>query len=192
MLRRSIPLFIALSFVAVCASVIVWSSRETARLEESLRMSRSRHQLLEQQVSLVRSPGMQQRLAALEEDLDTLRIRLVEVLTQQARPVGVLSVDFEQLLLPALASDGEIGPVSVLRLELRLIVQHAIGFLEMLEQIDMGVAAWPHETQACRVQRIPEQRLQVECALDFYHWAAGRQQVSTRPDGQGTRTGLVI
>lgn len=180
MRHRLIGLFLALGVVTLSIAGIVWCDTMIKNQEEALRVQRSEQQILEQQVNLLQTPDMTRQSLALEEDLDALRIRLVEALTQIPQPVGVLSVDYEQAVLSAPLGSSTVEPVSVLRLQLTLTVQHAIGFLNLLQRIDEAIVVWPHETQACRLQRMPQNHLQVSCALDFYHWGPGAESGTVR------------
>lgn len=192
MLRRSGRLFLTLGFAAVSMMLMAWFDSMSADRAEALRMTRSELQTLEQQINLLKAPDMQKTLEVLEEDLDSLRIRLVEVLTQLPQPASVLSVEYEHAVLAQALEDTDSDTIKVLRLELRMVVQHAIGFLDMLTRIDEAIPVWPHDVQACMIQRTAQEHLQVACALDFYHWNSSQQQASMAITDGGVRAaGLV-
>lgn len=192
MLRRSGRLFLALGFAAVSMMLMAWFDSMSADRAEALRVTRSDLQTLEQQINLLKTPDIQKTLEVLEEDMDSLRIRLVEVLTQLPQPASVLSVEYEHAVLSQALEDTDSDTIKVLRLELRMIVQHAMGFLEMLTRIDEAIPVWPHDVQACMIHRTTQEHLQVACALDFYHWNSGQQQASTAlTDGSESAAGLV-
>lgn len=180
MLRWSVALAIALGLMSVGMSGIVWFAKTTADKFEVVRLVRAQHQQLEQQLNLLNSPGIAKLVDTLREDLDALQIKLVEVMTQQPPPAGVLKVGYEQSLMPQ-ALDAESGElISVLRLELYLTVQHSRGLLDMLNRIDRAVGAWPHETRVCELQRLPHQQLSAQCVVDFYHWSDSSEPESVQ------------
>lgn len=175
MLRWSVLLAALLGLLAIGVSGIFWSTRTTAESVENVRRVRVQHQQLEQQLALLQSPGIAPLINTLQEDLDALRIKLIEVVTQQPLPAGVLNVGYEQTLMPQLMDTGAGESIDVLRLELTLTVLHARGLLDVLENLDRAVGAWPHETRACELQRLPQQSLRAQCAVDFYHWSHSRE-----------------
>ncbi len=175
MLRWSMSLAVLLGLLAVGLSGIFWFTSTTAEKVEDVRQSRAQHQQLEQQLALLQTPGIASLIDTLQEDLDALQIKLVEVVTQQPLPAGVQKVGYEQSIMPR-AMDDEAGEaISVLRLELTLTVLHSRGLLDMLDRIDRSVGAWPHETRACELQRLPQQTLSAQCVVDFYHWSNRRE-----------------
>ncbi|MGQ7845371.1 hypothetical protein ACUNV4_12890 [Granulosicoccus sp. 3-233] len=178
MTMRSGKLLLALCLGLISLLAIAWFDRMTAHRTETLRLARSELQTLQLQMNLLQTPDMGLTLAHLEEDLDALRIRLVELLTQHPRPEGVLAVEFEQSILPRALQDAGAETVRVLRLELEMVVQHAVAFLEMLARVDEAVPVWPHEVQACMIHRKTPEGLQLACVLDFYHWQASERQAS--------------
>lgn len=176
----SLTLLLCLSAIAV--STMIWFSSLTSDGLESLRVTRSEHQALQQQLSLLTSPDMQIALPLLDEDLDALRIRLVEALTQFPLPAGVIDVTYEQTIQTRTLEGSEPEPVHVLRMELSLVVQHSVGFLRMLERVDEASGIWPHDVRGCRIQRHAGQRLAAHCALNFYHWQADSQPATASTD----------
>jgi len=182
MLRSYGRLLAVLLVVSSLVSGMAWLDSTTAQHRDELRAARVELQRLEQQISLLNAPGMQQTLSVLEEGLDVLRIRLVEALTQQERPAGVVKLEFEQSLLPRTLDGAGSEAVNVLRLQLNMNVQHAAAFLGMLALIDDATPLWPSEMQACTIQRLPEKNLQTGCVLDFYHWSPDSQQLSGLDD----------
>lgn len=180
MLRWSVSLAVAIGLLAVGISGIVWLESAMADKVEQLRLVRAQHQQLEQQLNLLQSSGIAPLIDALQEDLDALQIKLVEVMTQQPPPAGVLKIAYEQIMMPQALDDGVGTSISVLRLELNLTVQHAGGLLDMLDRINRSVRVWPHETRACELQRLPRQILSARCIVDFYHWTYGSEQESVQ------------
>lgn len=192
MRRRYGKLLVVVLLASLPVGVMVWLERSTAQRSEALRVARAELQRLEQQLSLLKAPEMQQSLSVLEEGLDVLRIRLVEALTQQERPAGVVKVEFDQSLLPRTLGGSGAEAVRVLRLQLDMHVQHAAAFLDMLALIDDATPLWPQEVQACTIHRLPEKNLKTGCVLDFYHWSPDSQQASRASgDRQGTDKGNV-
>ena len=171
MLRWSVSLAALLGLMAAGWSGIFWSVSTTAVKVENVRLFRAQHQQLEQQLALLQSPGIVPLITTLQEDLDALQIKLVEVVAQQPLPEGVQKVEYEQTIMPQTMDSGTGEPIRVLRLELFLTVLHSQGLLDMLDRIDRFVGAWPHETRACELQRLPQQVLSAQCAVDFYHWS---------------------
>lgn len=180
MLRWSMSLAVLLVLVAVGVVGIFWSTSSTTKKAEGVRLVRAQHQQLEQQLALLQSPGITPLIDTLQEDLDALRIKLVEVMTQQSLPAGVQKVGYEQTLMPQAMDSGTEEAINVLRLELTLTVLHARALLDMLDRIDRSVGVWPHETRACELQRLPQQILSVRCIVDFYHWSNHRKLKSVQ------------
>ena len=175
MLRLSVLLAALLGLLTAGVSGLFWSTRTTAESVEDVRRIRAHHQQLEQQLALLQSPGITPLINTLQEDLDALRIKLIEVVTQQPLPAGVLNVAYEQTLMPQLLDSEDGQPIDVLRLELTVTVLHAKGLLDVLDNLDRAVGAWPYETRACELQRLPQQSLRAQCAIDFYHWSHSRK-----------------
>ena len=175
MLRWSVSLAALLGLVAVAVSGVFWSTSTTAERLENVRRVRTQHQQLEQQLALLQSPDITPVIKTLQEDLDALRIKLVEVVTKQPLPAGVSKVGYEQTMMPQVMDAGGGEAVNVLRLELTLTVLHSRGLLDILDNIDRAVGAWPHETRACELQRLPQQILSAQCVVDFYHWSNHRK-----------------
>ena len=171
MLRWSVSLAALLGLMAVGWSGIFWSASTTAVKVEDVRLFRAQHQQIEQQLALLQSPGIAPLITTLQEDLDALQIKLAEVVTLQPLPEGVQKVEYEQTIMPHAMDNGAGEPIRVLRLELILTVLHSRGLLDMLDRIDHFVGAWPHETRACELHRLPQQVLSAQCVVDFYHWS---------------------
>ncbi len=182
MLRWSVSLAALLGLLAVGVSGLFWSTSTTAESVENVRLVRAQQQQLEQQLALLQSPGITPLINTLQEDLDTLRIKLVEIVTQQPPPAGVLNVGYEQTLLPQIMDAGTGEAINVLRLELTLRILHSGGLLNILDRIDRAVGAWPHETRACEIQRLPLQILSAQCVVDFYHWSNYRELESVQSE----------
>ncbi|ASJ76238.1 hypothetical protein [Granulosicoccus antarcticus] len=171
MLQWSLSLAIVLGFLAVGLGGNYWFSSSTSDTIEDVRLTRSQYQTLEQQLNLLQSPGITPLLNTLQEDMDALQIRLVEVMTQQPLPTGVVQVEYEQSVLPHKLEEGNGESISVLRLTLDLAVLHAMGLLEMFDRIDRSIGMWPYETRACELHRLTQQGLSAQCVVDFYHWS---------------------
>lgn len=187
MRRWSVSLAAMLGLLAIGVSGLYWSTSQTAERVENVRQIRAQHQQLEQQLALLHSPGITPLIATLQEDLDALRIRLIEVVTQQPLPAGVLNVGYEQTLMPQVMDTGTGEAVNILRLELTLTVLHSGGLLDVLDTLDRAVGAWPHETRACELQRLPQQTLRAQCAVDFYHWSNPRELEAVQFEGLHSR-----
>jgi hypothetical protein len=170
MMRWSIALAVVLGIAAVSLSGIVWLSQVSALRLERVREARAEHQLLQQQLHLLQQEDTAAIASSLNEDMESLQIRLVELLTRQRPPAGVLTVAYEQAVLQRLLATDEDEPVSVLRLDLKLTLQHSLGLVDMLERIDDSISTWPHEIRACELVRLPQQQLNARCVVDFYHW----------------------
>jgi hypothetical protein len=169
-------LALVMAMLASGIAGMFWFARVTSDKFELVRLARAQLQTLDQQFNVLQSPGIAPLIDSLQEDLDTLQIRLVEVMTQQPAPAGVVQVGYEQTLLTQLQDEAGGDSVSVLRLNLNLTVRHSIGLLDMLDRIDDSVAHWPHEIRACELQRLPLQVLSAQCVVDFYHWTVDGQQ----------------
>jgi hypothetical protein len=185
MLRWSMLLATALGLVAISMSGLVWLKQATRHAQEDIRQARIQQQTLEQQLHLLQSSGNQSTLAGLQEDLAAVQIRLVEVLTRKPLPSGVLDIAYEQRVLPQPLSDPAGAPVHILRLDLKLLLKHSVALLELLAHIDESVTVWPYETRGCALHRLPDQQLNVQCVLDFYHWGNPAPQESSRSGAAG-------
>lgn len=183
-LRGVVSLIVALSLIVMSSLAMNRFSSAAASDLEELRMIRYERQTLQQQIKLLERPDMQPSLVMLTEEMDSLRIRLIEALTQTPLPVAVQAVDYELAILPATLEAEEpglpeTGPVSVLRMELSLAVQHSGGLLRMLDLIGKASGVWPHETRGCSLHRTGQRQLTARCALNVYHWQHQRPHETT-------------
>lgn len=175
MLRWAVSLAIMFGLLAAGTGGTFWLQSETVARVEGVRRIRAQHQQLEQQLARLQSPDIAPLIVTLQEDLDALQIKLVEVVTLQPLPAGVIKVGYEQVRLPQ-TMEGETGEsINVLRLQLTLTLLHSRGLLDMLDRIDLAVGAWPQETRACELLRLPQQMLSAQCVVDFYHWRDVRE-----------------
>jgi hypothetical protein len=149
---------------------IAWSRHLEALRVEDLRQARVQRQILEQQAELLQLPGTAATLSRLHEDLDALQLRLIEILSQQTAPAGVLDIGYAQTILPAIPLGGHDATATIVRLDLSLVLQHSVALLGLLALLDEPVPAWPHETRACELSRLPAETLSAQCVVDFYHW----------------------
>lgn len=172
--RWSLLLAVILGISAVSMSALVFLNRAVADDHENVRQSRVDQQLLEQQLLLLSSAQVQELIADLDEDIDTLKLNLAEALLLEPFPPAVLSVEYVQSVPPVKLQtiDGE--SISTLRLEVSMTLQHSLGLISLLSRVGAAVDTWPHEIRACKMNRVAEERLTANCVIDFYHWRVNR------------------
>ena len=171
MVRCSMTLATVLGLLAISIAVIFWVTQANDGVAEALRQTRVVHQQLQQKFTVLQSGDYVQQLAQLDQALDALQISLAEVVSKRPLPSGVVDVTFEQLVLPQMMDAGTSYPVSVLRLSLRLTIEHSLGLASMLDRISDAMLTWPFEVRGCEVQRLAVKNLNAHCVLDFYHWS---------------------
>lgn len=189
--RLILSLLAACLVIAACLGSKLWSDRRDEHRQSALRSVRVHLQQLRQQLGVLETPGVRERVQAMPATLEALQIRLVESLEKQAWPSLIEQVNYEMSILTDSPFHGEVGdePGRVLRLELSLVAGNGIAFLSLLERVDAAVGGWPQETRGCSLQRREPSSLQIACAIDIYHWqpvasVTGRPE-SNRPEWTG-------
>lgn len=169
-LRWSIGLFCAVALIAISLASGIYLSESVSTSRVNNRGLRIQQQNLEQLASSLQSPRYAVYLDGLKQNIDALQIELIEILAEGAGVQGVMSLDYDQSLIPGtLASDSGLQ-VTTLRLVLDMTVQHSGAVLAVIQLLTQRSGTWPRELRACNVQRLPSTHLNAQCAIDFYHW----------------------
>lgn len=172
MARWFTALAIGLGLLATCVGFLLWLSSSTDLMADGVRQTRIEHQRRSQQLNILTSETYARRIDNLEQSLEALQITLAESVSRDPLPDGVLSVSFEQRVLPSMLISDELSPVNTLRLVLDMSVRHSVGVINIIDRIRQSIVAWPIEVRACELKRQPQQQLQAHCVIDLYHWRA--------------------
>ena len=186
-LIKWLPIFLLLLAAAVY-SVATVQRLSSQRLPAAERLLRVEDQAWRKRVRLLQDPQYAVFAGAgFNLRIDTLQVTLVEALEvlDDAPSVKQLRYNFDEAsqlsesdgiacsAQPELecAHDNVPGSVVVLRLTLVFQVVHASALLHLVDTLQQSIASRPLEVRGCSLQRLPSgSALQVECALDVYHW----------------------
>lgn len=170
MLRQFTVLSLILCVLGLSLVGLGILSESQVRQHQAIHELRTALQARRQQLTVLQRPGMTQRMARLVEDLDTLRIRVLETLTSKPWPEAVRTLDYELRLQPETLREGGEESVSILRLELDVRILNALALLSLLDRIHRGVGIWPQEIRGCTINRQAQGALHAQCVLDIFHW----------------------
>lgn len=178
MLKWSLALLVALSMSVLAVAILVANQSWNESAAESTRQSRVALQLAQQRLGLLEMAHREGLLSSFKLDRGSFNVELALAIKAIAMHKKNLSLQFEQQTVGTIDYPDSELQIGVIALNVKFSADHAPAALDVIDDVDEKIGAWPAEVRGCELFRTPENRLSVTCVFHIYHWAVDDRPVT--------------